>query len=60
MLALTRKPGEDVYILTPEGEQIKICLRKASAHSVKLAIDAPRQYKILRDNVVKSEKVTVK
>jgi carbon storage regulator CsrA len=51
MLVLTRKPGEKVVITTPEGRVIEVTMRND-----KLAIEAPREVRILRGELLKEVK----
>lgn len=44
MLVLTRRPGESFYL----GDDIKITLQSVRGESVRVAIDAPADVRILR------------
>jgi len=48
MLRLGIKPGEYVQI----GEDIKVCVIQAKGGVLKLGVEAPREYEILRDKVI--------
>jgi carbon storage regulator len=50
MLVLTRKPGEKILI----GDDIVITVLDARGESVRIGIDAPRGFKIQRDEVVRA------
>lgn len=48
MLILTRKPGESIII----GDNIEIKVLEVSDSRVKVGIDAPREVKVLRKEVI--------
>jgi carbon storage regulator len=48
MLIITRKPGESLQI----GDNITITVTKISRGQVGLAIDAPRDIKVLREELI--------
>lgn len=51
MLVLTRKDGESVRLITPDGEVIEIkILNFPSLKQVRVAVEAPSEYKIHRAN----------
>jgi len=47
MLILTRKPGESLYI----GEDIKVTVVEIKGHQVRVGIDAPRNFRIYREEI---------
>jgi carbon storage regulator len=47
MLILTRKPGESLYI----GDDIKITIVEIKGHQIRVGIDAPRDYRIYREEI---------
>lgn len=47
MLILTRKPGESVYI----GDDIKITIVEIKGHQIRVGIDAPRDFRIYREEI---------
>ena len=47
MLVLGRKPGQSVYI----GNDIRITVVSIRGKQVKIGIDAPNDYKILRNEI---------
>lgn len=52
MLILTRKKGQSLYI----NDNICITVREVGSDSVRLAIDAPREVKILREELAEAMK----
>jgi carbon storage regulator len=48
MLVLTRKPGEKIHI----GENITITVCETEGNKVRIAIEAPRNVRILRSELV--------
>lgn len=50
MLVLTRKPGERILI----GDDIIVTVLDVRGDSVRIGIDAPRGYRIQRDEVVQA------
>ena len=50
MLVLARKKGDEIVI----GDDIVISVHEISADSVKLSIDAPKEVKVLRGELVKA------
>ncbi len=53
MLILRRKKNESLLI----GENIRITIVECAADGVRLAIDAPRQISILREELSEAEKI---
>jgi carbon storage regulator len=51
MLALSRKKGEAIYI-----GQTKVVVHKISANRVTLAIDAPKEINIVREELLNKPK----
>ena len=47
MLILTRKPGESLYI----GDDIKITIVEIKGHQIRVGIDAPKEYRIYREEI---------
>jgi carbon storage regulator len=47
MLILTRKPGESLYI----GDDIKITIVEIKGHQIRVGIDAPRDFRIYREEI---------
>lgn len=55
MLMLSRKTGEAIVIPLPQGEvTIAIAIVSVRGDAVKISVDAPREVKILRDELVNS------
>ncbi|MFK5948915.1 MAG: carbon storage regulator [Methylococcales bacterium] len=52
MLVLDRKSNESILIETPNGDTIEITLLETTKGRGKLGIDAPKEYIILRDELV--------
>ena len=56
MLVLSRKVGEGFSIITPNGERIKVVyLRQKSWTIAAIGIAAPKNYKILREEIEENE-----
>ena len=55
MLILARRKEECIVITTPTGEVIKILVMDAYHGFVKQGIDAPKEYKILREELLAKE-----
>lgn len=51
MLILQRKIGQSIYI----GDNIKITVQEISSDKVKISIDAPKDLKIMRDELKLAE-----
>ena len=47
MLILTRKPGQSLYI----GDDIKVTIVETKGHQIRVGIDAPRDYRIYREEI---------
>ena len=47
MLILTRKPGESLYI----GDDIKITIVEIKGHQIRVGIDAPKEFRIYREEI---------
>ena len=52
MLILSRKHNESITITTPSGENIEITILEGKGTQVKVGIDAPKDYLILRDELL--------
>ncbi len=52
MLVITRQPGDSILI----GEDIKIIILEVSGDKIKVGIDAPRSVRIMRTEVLDTEK----
>lgn len=55
MLILARRPDEKLTIYTPDGDYIQILITEARQGLVRLGIQAPPDYVILRDELVDTE-----
>ena len=51
MLTLNRKTDESIIISTPSGETIKIVLISTCKSHSKIGIQAPQNYRILREEL---------
>lgn len=51
MLSLDRKLGERVFIDCPDGSRIAVALYRLKRNGARLTFDAPREYRILREEV---------
>lgn len=54
MLKLSMKPGEFIQI----GEDIRIIFSGGSANNMRVLVDAPREYNIVRDKVLSREEAS--
>lgn len=52
MLVITRQPGDSILI----GEDIKIIILEVSGDKIKIGIDAPRSIRIMRSEVLDTER----
>ena len=55
MLILERKSNESIIIETPDGNTIKIHMIDTTRGKAKVGIDAPKDYLILRDELVEED-----
>ncbi|MCL2539706.1 MAG: carbon storage regulator CsrA [Oscillospiraceae bacterium] len=55
MLVLTRKPGESFFI----GDEVKITVQSIRGDGVRIAIDAPREVKILRSELKEAREINM-
>jgi carbon storage regulator len=53
MLVLSRKPGEKLHI----GDSITVEVRRVAGNRVTIAIDAPRDVRVLRGELLPQEQV---
>ena len=51
-LVIGRKPGEGLVIIAPTGEQIFVEVVKGENGLLRLNIEAPQEYKLLRSELV--------
>jgi len=54
MLILARRQDESLVITTPNGEEIKVLVMDAYHGFAKLGIEAPADFKILREELLKA------
>jgi carbon storage regulator len=52
MLVLTRKNNEQIIITIPNEKEIVIRVVQISSNQVKIGIDAPKEFLILRDELI--------
>lgn len=52
MLILSRRPGEEIVVITPEGVRIVFHVKEIRRHMGRYGIIAPEDYTILRGEVV--------
>ena len=52
MLILSRREGENIQIQMPDGQIIKITVHRTQGNQVKLAIEAPKDYPIWREELL--------
>lgn len=51
-LILTRTPGQGITIFTPYNQEITLMIADRRGNQIKIMIDAPEDYKILRDEII--------
>ncbi|KIL71937.1 carbon storage regulator [Bacillus badius] len=51
-LVVGRKPGEGFVVISPTGEEIKIHVVKREDGLLRINIDAPKEYQILRSELI--------
>lgn len=51
MLVLSRKQGEAVVIMNPQGARIEVYVTKIDYNQAKIGIDAPADFKIFRREI---------
>ena len=56
MLYLTRREGERIRILAPTGEEIWIVIKDIGYGKVRLGLDAPREWEIMREELIRDER----
>ncbi len=54
MLNLTRRTGESVILFLPDGRQVEIVVNTKRGNQAGLAIDAPDDIKILRNELTET------
>jgi carbon storage regulator len=52
MLVLARKVSEKIIISNPIGENIIICIVNKDGNQVKIGINAPKEFKIHREEII--------
>ena len=52
MLILTRRPKESITITTPSGEIIEFKIMDSKGSQIKVGIDAPDEYSIVRNELL--------
>ena len=55
MLALYRKPHEEIHCLLPDGQRIRIVVVETSSAGCKLAFEAQREIRILRSELLEEK-----
>jgi len=51
VLTLSRRQDESIIIQTPDGDEIRILVHDFASNSIKLSIDASRDYVIHREEL---------
>lgn len=51
MLILSRKNGESVVIVSPQGTSIEVLVTKVDYNQAKIGINAPADFKIFRKEI---------
>jgi len=54
MLVLSRREGESLVFSLPDGGQVIVTVSRTGSGSVKLAVDAPEEVKIIRSELWQS------
>ena len=52
MLALTRRIGESVILTLPDGRRVEVTITDKSAGQVRLGIEAPKDVRIDREEIL--------
>ena len=64
MLVLSRKGGESVIIVSPQGTSVEVIVTKVDYNQAKIGINAPADFKIFRkeiyDRMANSQKFEVR
>lgn len=55
MLVITRQPGSSILI----GDDVKITILEVSGDKIKIGIDAPKQVRIMRSEVLDTERANL-
>ncbi|WP_256816690.1 carbon storage regulator [Cytobacillus sp. Bac17] len=59
-LVLGRKPGQEVILIGPNNEKIVIGVVKTEDDMLRLNIDAPKDFQILRSELYEHKDVSIK
>lgn len=51
MLVLSRKSGESVVIVSPQGDLVEVFVTKIDDNQAKIGINAPADFKIFRKEI---------
>ena len=51
MLVLSRKSGESVIIVSPQGTSVEVIVTKVDYNQAKIGINAPADFKIFRREI---------
>lgn len=51
MLVLSRKPGEKIHVQLPHGINVTVTCVRIGPNSVRIGIDAPREFNIVREEL---------
>ena len=51
MLVITRQRGQKLFLTTPSGERITICVVSINGSNVRIGIDAKREIAVHRDDM---------
>lgn len=51
MISLTRKYGQSIFIDTPDGTRLRVLIQAQHGRQVKVCIEAPRDYAVLREEI---------
>lgn len=53
MLVLTRKPSQSITLVLPSGETITVVVVDSSKHRLSIGIEAPKDVRIVRTELLK-------
>ncbi len=52
MLVLTRKEGDSITLILPDGEEVLITLERYEGYSTKVSVEAPDEVAIFRSELL--------
>ena len=57
MLVLTRKERQSLFLILADGTRIEVIVQKTQGSGVKVAIDAPKAVRIVRNEIMETIEV---